>query len=94
MNEFNTGSPFHYHILIEIAKLSPKQRKALTSKLFSVPCLFTCFKDLISNLKDYVAVGPIMKKLTSAVLYNKYHNLETPGQNSRKKLPQACVQSH
>ena len=34
-----------------------------------------------------------MEKLTSAVLYNKYHNLETPGQRSRKRLPQVCVQS-
>ena len=34
-----------------------------------------------------------MKKLISAVLYNKYHNLETPGQRSRKRLPQICVQS-
>ena len=84
MNELNTDSPFHYHVLIEIEKLSTEQRKSLASKLFNVPCcLFTCFKKLISNLNDYVAVGPIMKKLTSAVLYNKYHNLETPGQRSR-----------
>ena len=93
MNKFNTGCPLHYQVLIEIEKLSTEQRKALTSKLLSVPCLFTCFKELNSNLKDPVAVGPIMKKLTSAVLYNKYHNLQTPGQRSRKRLPQVCVQS-
>ena len=93
MNEFNTGCPFHYHVLIEIEKLSTEQRKALTSKLLSVQCLFSCFKELISNLKDPVAVGPIMEKLTSAALYNKYHNLQTPGQRSRNRLPQVCVQS-
>ena len=93
MNEFNTDSPFHYYVLIEIEKLSTEQRKSMASKLCNIPCLFTCFKELISNLNDYVAVGPIMKKLTSAVLYNKYHNLETPGQRSRKRLPQVCVQS-
>ena len=91
MNEFNTYSPFYYYVLIETEKLSTEQRKSMASKLCNVPCLFTCFKELISNLNDYV--GPIMKKLTSAVLYNKYHNLETPGQHSRTRLPQVCVQS-
>ena len=91
-NDFNTGSPFHYHVLIENEKLCNEQRKVSTSKSLSVPSLFTCFKELTSNLKDYVAVGLIMAKLTSAVFYNKYHNLELPGQRSRNRIPH--VQSH
>ena len=91
-NGFIFDSQFHYHILIEIEKFSAEDRKSLTSKLFNVPCLFTCFKELISNVEDHVAVGPIMDKLTAAVLYNSHHSLETPCRRSKKKLPQVCVQ--
>ena len=92
-NGFNFDSQFHYHILIEIEKFPAEDRKSLTSKLFNVPCLFTCFKELISNVEDHVAVGPIMEdKLTAAVLYNSHHSLEIPCRRSKKKLLQVCVQ--
>ena len=94
MNEINTGIPSQYHDLVEIEKLSTEQRKSISSKFFGAPCVFTCFKELISILKDYVALVPKVKNLTSVVLYNKYYNLETPGQRSRKRLTQFCVQSH
>ena len=78
INEFIFDCQFHYHILIEIENFSAEDRKSLTSKLFNVPCLFTCFKELISNVEDHVAVGPIMDKFTAAVLYNNNHSLEKP----------------
>ena len=92
INEFSVDSQFHYHILIEIEKLSAKDQKPLTPKLFNAPCLFTCFIELISIVKDYVVVGPIMDKLTAAVLYNNHHSLETPCRLFKKRLPQFYVQ--
>ena len=89
--KFSFDSQFHYHILIEIEKFSAEDQKLLTSYLFNVPFLFTCFKELISNVKNYVAVGPIMDKLTAAILYNNHHSLETPCRRFRKKLSQVCV---
>ena len=91
MIEFNTSCSFLYQNFIEIETLSTEKGESLTLLLFSVPCLFTYFKELNSNLKDYDDVGPIMEKLTHAVFYKRYHNLDTTGRSSGKRKQQVSA---
>ena len=89
-NKFCTYSnDLHLHILLQCNKI-PENLKKLSSHIYKVPCLYTCFKHLIASTKYTVLKGEIFDKLQTAVDYNAIHSLETTGTSIisiRKLLP-------
>ena len=67
----------------------PENSKKLSSHIYKVPGLYTCFKHLIASTKYTVLKGEIFDKLQT-VDYNAIHSLETTGTSItsiRKLLP-------
>ena len=75
---------FHYHVIAAVDQL-PRSFKDISSKPYTIPCLFTCFQLLIRGSSHIVHYGEVMEKLQEAVSYNDQHNLAVSV--SKKKLP-------
>ena len=60
----------HYHILIQIDSEEQLNQFFPSQKCFSVPCIFTCFKYLVSPAKDVKGNGELFDKLKLALTYS------------------------
>ena len=60
----------HYHILIQVDSEEQLNQFFPSQKCFSVPCIFTCFKYLISPAKDVKGNGELFDKLKLALTYS------------------------
>ena len=60
----------HYHILIQVDSEEQLNQLFPSQKCFSVPCIFTCFKFLVSPAKDVKGNGELLDKLKLALTYS------------------------
>ena len=60
----------HYHILIQVDSEEQLNQFFPSQKSFSVPCIFTCFKYLVSPAKDVKGNGELFDKLKLALTYS------------------------
>ena len=60
----------HYHILIQVDSEEQLNQFFSSQKSFSVPCIFTCFKYLVSPTKDVKGNGELFDKLKLALTYS------------------------
>ena len=61
----------HYHILIQVHSKKQLNQFFPSQKSFSVPCIFTCFKYLVSPpAKDVKGNGELFDKLKLALSYS------------------------
>ena len=60
----------HYHILIQVDSEEQLNQFFPSQKCFSVPCIFTCFKYLVSPAKDVKGNGELFDKLKLALTYS------------------------
>ena len=61
---------FHYHILIQVDSEEQLNQFFPSQKCFSVACIFTCFKYLVSPAKDVKGNGELFDKLKLALTYS------------------------
>ncbi len=77
------GGINHFHVILEV----PKDTK-LPYEVLSIPCLYTCYKQLVSNMEKRTLSGDVFCKLQSAVLLNKTtHYDKMTASTVRKLLP-------
>ena len=60
----------HYHILIQVDSEEQLNQFFPSQKCFSVPCIFTCFKYLVSPSKDVKGNGELFDQLKLALTYS------------------------
>ena len=60
----------HYHVLIQVYSRGQLNQFFPSQKCFSVPCIFTCFKYLVSPAKDVKGNGEIFDKLKLGLTYS------------------------
>ncbi len=75
----------HYHVILDVA-----EEENLSLEVYSIPCLYTCYKYLISMFEEKSLKGDVYSKLQRAVLFNKTNKqLDKMSTTSvRKLLPQ------
>ena len=61
---------FHYHTLIQVNSEEQLNQFFPSQKCFSVLCIFTCFKYLVSPAKDVKGNGELFYKLKLALTYS------------------------
>ena len=71
----------HYHVVLDAAA-----EENLMLQVFSIPCLYTCYKYLISMLEEKSLKGEIYTKLQRAVHFNKTKHLDKISTASVRKL--------
>ena len=75
----------HYHVLVDTSTC-PNARNILDASPYSVPCLYTCFKELLFQPNVFLR-GSIMDQLKTAVEYNLLVNQSKTGKSMKPKLP-------
>ena len=59
-----------YHILIQVDSEEQLNQLFPSQKCFSIPCIFTCFKYLVSTAKDVKGNSELFDKLKLALTYS------------------------
>ena len=87
----------HYLILIQVVSKEQLNQFFPTQKCFSVPCIFACFKYLVSPAKDVKGNGELFDKLKLALTYSEQPvatNLDLLDFSSiKKRLPNLLLSS-
>ena len=60
----------HYHMLIQVDSEEQLNQLFPSQKRFSIPCIFTCFKYLVSTAKDVKGNVELFDKLKLALTYS------------------------
>ena len=89
----------HHHILIQVDSEEQLNQFFPSQKYFSVPCIFTCFKYLVSPAKDVKRNGELFDKLKLALTNSAQPaaaNLDLLNFTAiKKRLPNFCfLQNH
>lgn len=83
------NNKLHYHVLVDTENVAEITKK-LNTKLYVVPCLYSCYKLLLSNTKDLFFFGPVFDKLEKSVTLNESLKLHPLSANIKKRLPHIC----
>ena len=84
---FCENNSVHCNVSAEISKI-PDAFKRISSKGYSVTCLYSCFKSLIFST-NMVISGAIIDKIVLVVKYNSRYQ-SSGCSASRKKIPSFC----
>ena len=85
-NSFCRIKEQHYHVIAALDQVTEAFKKN-SSKPYSIPCLYTCFRLLLHKTQSINITfhGEIFEKLQQAVIYNHQHQLDL--YSSKRKLP-------